>query len=80
MRRGRTTPSERNADRSAAERAQLSEEELLPLRDTWGWFFPLLVVAAVGVLVLALADERARASAVGAVPLFWVGLLLAYLP
>ncbi|MBO0685956.1 MAG: hypothetical protein J2P45_22650, partial [Candidatus Dormibacteraeota bacterium] len=26
------------------------------------------------------ADERARASAVGAVPLFWVGLLLAYLP
>lgn len=80
MRRGRIFPSERRADLSAAEREQLSQEELLPLRDTWGWFFPLFLVAAAGVLILALADERARASAPGVLPLFWGGLLLAYLP
>jgi hypothetical protein len=56
--------------------------ELLPpvgLND-WGWLFPLLVAAAAGLFILALADDRARSSAPGAEILFWAGLLLAYLP
>jgi flagellar biogenesis protein FliO len=40
----------------------------------------LLVVSAAGLLVVALADNRARAEVPGAQAQFWVGLLAAYLP
>lgn len=47
---------------------------------TLGWL-PLLSFAdAAGLFVLALADIGGRASAVWADPLFWIGLLIAFVP
>jgi hypothetical protein len=46
----------------------------------WGLFFPLLVVGALGVLLVAVADGLARDSVPGAQILFFAGLLLTYVP
>ncbi|HJX20503.1 MAG TPA: hypothetical protein VJ454_05885, partial [Steroidobacteraceae bacterium] len=43
-------------------------------------FFPLLVVGAAGVLLVALADGLARDSVPGAQLLFFAGLLVTYVP
>jgi hypothetical protein len=49
-------------------------------RAIGGLFFPLFLVGAVGLLVLALADHLARDSSPEAEPLFWIGLLFAFVP
>lgn len=46
----------------------------------WGLFFPLLVVGAAGVLLIAVADDLARDSVPGAQLLFFAGLLVTYVP
>ena len=46
----------------------------------WGWLPALSLVAALGVLTIALADNSARVNAPSAVPLFWIGLLVLFVP
>jgi hypothetical protein len=53
----------------------LERTEPIPAR-----LLTVLVASAAGLLLVALADNRARASVAGAQPLFWAGLLAAYLP
>jgi hypothetical protein len=45
-----------------------------------GWLPALSLVAALGVLVIALADNSARVNAPLAEPLFWIGLLVLFVP
>jgi hypothetical protein len=59
---------------------QLEREGLTQRPIEWGWLFPVLVVSATGVLVLALGDNRARTSSSGAQLLYWTGLLLIFVP
>lgn len=46
----------------------------------WGWLPVLACTGAFGDLVVAVADNRARASASGAETLFWIGLLVLFVP
>ncbi len=49
--------------------------------QTWGWFPALSVISTLGVLLVALAYEGGRLSALQwPVPLFWCGLLLLFVP
>ncbi len=48
--------------------------------DPWGWLPVLGVVAACGVLLVAVADTGARNSTTWAYPLFWAGLLGVFIP
>jgi hypothetical protein len=52
-----------------------------PARVTdWGWLPALSLTGAVGLFLLALADNRARETDGSATVLFWGGLLLLFLP
>ncbi|MCL4466870.1 MAG: hypothetical protein M1389_12740 [Chloroflexi bacterium] len=66
----------RAADSSQSEYQAAS----LPYDENWGWLPLLCVVDALGLLLLAIADTGARQGASFAVPLFWVGLLLLFVP
>lgn len=46
----------------------------------WGWLPALSLVAALGVLAVALADNSARMNAPMAEPLFWIGLVVLFAP
>lgn len=50
------------------------------LSRSWGWLPGLSVVAALGLLLVALADTAARVGAAAAELVFWIGLLLLFLP
>ena len=49
-------------------------------QDDWGWLPTLSLVSAVGLLLLALADAGGRSSAPWADLLFWIGLLVVFVP
>ncbi len=48
--------------------------------DAWGWLPGLSLVSALGLLLLAFADTAARGGATWAEPLFWLGLLVLFVP
>ena len=48
--------------------------------DTWGWLPALTLTSAFGVLLVALAAEAGRLSSKWADPLFWLGLLVIFVP
>ncbi|MDQ1532581.1 MAG: hypothetical protein QOF28_342, partial [Actinomycetota bacterium] len=50
------------------------------IRSDLGWFAPLTVLAATGVLLVVVADAVSRSTGGNSQALFWVGLLLVYLP
>jgi hypothetical protein len=49
-------------------------------RPGWGWLPVLSVVSATGLFILALADNSGRTRAPWADVLFWLGLLVAFVP
>jgi hypothetical protein len=53
---------------------------IVRVRSELGWFAPLTVLAATGVLLVVVADAVSRSTAGESQALFWVGLLLVYLP
>ncbi len=48
--------------------------------NPWGWLPVLSVTGAVGVLLVAIAAEAGRVSSQWADPLFWLGLLVLFVP
>jgi hypothetical protein len=48
--------------------------------NMWGWFPALSLTCAIGVMVVALAAEAGRVSSAWAEPLFWLGLLIIFVP
>src|SRR5512146_832484 len=49
-------------------------------RTEWGWLPALTLIGSLGLLLVAVANMRSRAEAAGATELFWVGLLVIYMP
>ncbi len=48
--------------------------------EGWGWLPALSLVGAVGLLLLAIADTGARNQVSWAMPLFWLGVLMLFVP
>ncbi len=46
----------------------------------WGWLPGISVLTAQGLLLVAVANTRARLELTGAVPLFWLGILMLFVP
>jgi len=51
-----------------------------PLAESWGWLPALSLLSAFGLLLVALANNGARAGAAWSDVLFWAGLLLLFVP
>ncbi len=51
-----------------------------PAANVWGWLPVLSLTGAVGVFLLALAAEAGRVASHWADPLFWLGLLVLFVP
>ncbi len=51
-----------------------------PLASSWGWLPALSLLSAFGLLLVALANNGARAGAAWSDVLFWAGLLLLFVP
>lgn len=47
---------------------------------TLGWLPPLVAIASIGLLLIAIADAGSRSMSSGSQTLFWLGLILIYVP
>src|SRR4029079_9415965 len=72
----------RVAAETAAQSLPVSRADELAIADRagWGWLATPSVVGACGLLVMALANNGARAGLAAAGLLFWAGLLLLFVP
>jgi hypothetical protein len=51
----------------------------LPLND-WGWSPTFAVVAALGLLIVSIGDNRSQLSQPGGYAMFWIGVLIIFVP
>jgi len=70
------------ATRRGNQKSALDDFWVFALSDSgkWGWLPGISVLSALGLLLIAVANTKARLELIGAVPLFWLGILILYVP
>jgi hypothetical protein len=69
-----------SSNRQAIKRIHTALSAWSSLQTVWGWLPELSVICTFGLLLVAVAYTGARLGSTGLLPLFWLGILIIYIP